>query len=469
MRFTALLLSGAVALSAACGDFTVPNVDAPNLDALEHDPTPSVILAATQGLFSGYRSSTTANLSTFAHFGREGYYIDVAQTSLTAFDVPLTPNDGAGWATTYQYVQLCNEIRRALDVVGSAMPDAQKEGIRGFVKTAEAYFLHGQIRAQDTLGIAIDTDHPRSDPLPPIVGKDAAFNFIVQRLDEAYTHLGNAGTTALGIQYPSGWTGFTTPATLQTFNRALKARVLIERNNYAGALAAVNSSFVSSGAAMSLGVYNSYSTASGDRTSPYFDPNGVSYVADSMLPREAQLQAGGAVDLRVSTKMAIMPVYRTHTRVTSNYRWTIYNTNSAPIPIIKNEELLLIRAEAEYNTGDPTNALNDINTVRQQSGGLPALAGFADQAAFDNELLYNRRYSLLMEYGHRWVDLRRFNRSALNPSGRLATDLEGPRAPVSGVYDMVFDRVPLPRAECDARSNQPSTACSQAPIYRVTK
>src|SRR6185295_18515520 len=151
MRLKASLLCGAVALSAACGDFTVPNVDSPNLDALETNPTPSVIVAATQGLFSGYRSSTTANLSTFAHYGREGYYIDVAQTSLTAFDVPLTPGGGAGWSTTYQYVLLCNKIRHAVDLVGPAMTDVQKEGIRGFVKTAEAYLLHGQLRAQDVL------------------------------------------------------------------------------------------------------------------------------------------------------------------------------------------------------------------------------------------------------------------------------------------------------------------------------
>jgi hypothetical protein len=456
MRFKTFLLCGAVAVSAACGDFNVPNSDAPSLDALQNNPTPSVILAAAQGLFAGYRANTTANLSTFAHYGREGYYIDVAQTSLVAFDVPLTPNDGAGWATTYQYVVLCNDIRHALDQVGSAMPDAQKEALRGFVKTAEAYFLHGQIRAQDSLGIAIDTDHPLSDPLPTIADRNASFNFIIQRLDEAFTHFNAAGSTAPGVQFPAGFAGFTTVAGLKQFNRALKARVLIERNDYAGALTAVNQSFINPASAMSLGVYNSYSTASGDLLNPFFDPNGVSYVADSMLPRQAQLRTGGAVDLRVTNKMVQMAVYRTHTRVTSNYRWIVYNNNSAPIPIIKNEELLLIRAEALYRTGDVANALNDINTVRQQSGGLTALAGFATSQAFDDELLYNRKYSLLFEYGHRWVDLRRFN--------RLLTDLQGPRGP----GDMIFNRVPLPRPECDARSNQPAAACSQAPVFRTT-
>jgi hypothetical protein len=424
---------------------------------LQTNPTPSVIESAAQGLFYGFRAATTANLSTFAHYGREGYYIDVAQTSLTAFDVPLTPNDGAGWATTYQYVKLCNAIYNAVNGVGASLTDAQKAAIIGFTKTAEAYFLHGQIRAQDSIGISTDTNHPLTDPLPAVARRADAFTFIVQRLDEAYTSLGNGGS-AFPFQITSGLAPFNTPATFQKFNRALKARVLIEQNDYPNALTAVGQSFIDTTAAMSLGAYNNYGTGSGDLINPFYDPNGVSYVADTMLPRQAQLQPSTAVDQRVTNKMVKMNVYRTHTRVTSNYRWIVYGTNTAPIPVIKNEELILIRAEAEYNTGNAAGALADINVVRGKSGGLAPLAGFATQQAFNDELLYNRKYSLLFEYGHRWVDLRRF--------GRLVSDLIGPRGP----GDLIFIRVPLPRPECDARNNTPTTfsACGQTPQFTTT-
>jgi hypothetical protein len=145
---------------------------------------------------------------------------------------------------------------------------------------------------------------------------------------------------------------------------------------------------------------------------------------------------------------------RKHTGVESGFRWTIYNTSTAPIPIIKNEELLLIRAEALWRTGDQAGALADINTVRTVSGGLAPLASIATDAAFDNELLYNRRYSLLLEFGHRWVDLRRFNR---------LTDLKGPRGP----GDLVFDKVPLPQSECDQRPDPKPTGCSQVSGFRT--
>jgi hypothetical protein len=139
----ALALAGTVIGTAACGDFEILNVDNPSLNALEDDPTPSIIYAATQGLLADFRSATTSNLSTFAHYGREGYYIDVAQTSLTAFDVPLTPGGGGGWSGTYQAVRLVNTILAGLDKVGSEIADPDKEAVRGFAKTLEAYVLHG--------------------------------------------------------------------------------------------------------------------------------------------------------------------------------------------------------------------------------------------------------------------------------------------------------------------------------------
>ena len=56
--------------------------------------------------------------------------------------------------------------------------------------------------------------------------------------------------------------------------------------------------------------------------------------------------------------------------------------NTAPIPIIKNEELILLRAEARYQSGDVAGALSDINVVRVSSGGLAPLTGFANATAF---------------------------------------------------------------------------------------
>jgi hypothetical protein len=62
------------------------------------------------------------------------------------------------------------------------------------------------------------------------------------------------------------------------------------------------------------------------------------------------------------------------------------------------------------------------------------------------ELLYNKRYSLLFEGGHRWIDMRRYNRVS-----QLPLDLPSHRR---------NDKFPFPNAECDARVPKPSSGCA---------
>ena len=75
------------------------------------------------------------------------------------------------------------------------------------------------------------------------------------------------------------------------------------------------------------------------------------------------------------------------------------------------------------STGDKPNAMVALHLVRTKSGGLAARDQPADDTAFVDALLYERRYSLLFE-GHRLIDVRRFNRQSelpieKGPSGTL--------------------------------------------------
>jgi hypothetical protein len=89
----------------------------------------------------------------------------------------------------------------------------------------------------------------------------------------------------------------------------------------------------------------------------------------------------------------------------------VFPTQISPLDIIRNEELILIAAEARVGTGDLAGALLDINAIRTRAGGLPELTAgsLADNTAYIDEILAQRRYSLFYE-GHRLVDLRRLNR-----------------------------------------------------------
>lgn len=450
------LVLGVAILMGSCenvtGTFEIPNQDEPNVGALERNPTRAIALATAQGLVEGFRSGTEVQVSNPAHFGREGYYVDPARTRLDEFDDPRTPAGGIGWNTAYSFIRTGHTLLDAVEKIAE-MPAAEREGVRGFAKTLEAYLLHTQIRTHGDFGIVVDTNRPLSEELAPIASESEAYDYIVARLDEAATHLGAAGGS-FAFQLPSGYAGFNTPATFLLFNRALKARVLNERGDYPGALVAVGQSFLAPEGDLDRGVYNNYSTASGDRTNPFFDPSGRSYVADTLMAVDAQRRGDGSPDLRLTEKTE-PGEYRSNTGVTSNLRWTIYNTNAAPIPIIRNEELILIRAEARLFTGDRAGAMADLNRIRTESGGLEPLAADPGEAALEDELLYNRRYSLVFEFGHRWVDLRRFDR---------LTELRGPR----GAGDLVFDKLPFPSQECDQRNQEP-LGCRQVDGFRTVQ
>ena len=103
-----------------------------------------------------------------------------------------------------------------------------------------------------------------------------------------------------------------------------------------------------------------------------------------------------------------------------------------------------MRAEANIGLGNRAAAIADLNFVRTNAGGLPPLA--ADFSGdLITEVLYDRRYSLFFEYGHRWVDARRYNRL-----GELRKQLPTHR---------VFPLVPIPVDECNQRSSAVPRGC----------
>ena len=197
-----------------------------------------------------------------------------------------------------------------------------------------------------------------------------------------------------------------------------------------------------------MGVYYAYSTASGEPTNPIAEPTSSNrFWVHPSIVTGAQLRANGDPDLRLTEK--VMDVGRTRdlNDLSSSYKPILYNSKSdptqadlgAPIPWINNEELLLLRAEIRWHTGDKSGAIQDIDRIRVNSGGLEptTLTAASSDDDFITELLYNRLYSLLWSQGTRWIDARRYNRL-----DRLPVDRPG---------DSVFDDMIVPANECAAR------------------
>jgi hypothetical protein len=445
-----LLFAAACASVVACQSADIANFNSPNTSQLEGSPNAATVNTTVAGVIAGSRSGAGTWASTLGIFGREIMNLDGAEPRnvLALLIGPLEPGGfgtDAGWSNSYRNLRTAYTI---LDVV-DAVPDytaAQKSGVKGFVKTFMALEYMNQLRVRDTFGLVFDVS---KDPTVQgaFITREEAYTKTAALFDEARTDLAAAGT-AFPFTLTTGFTGFNTPANFVRVNRGLKARLEVYRGRWADALTALNESFVSTAAGttagFATGVYHVYSTASGDATNPLFDPAPRAIVAVPEFLTEARLRTDGSRDLRATTKAVVGTVNLATQGISSNVRPIVYPTNVTSIPIIRNEELILLRAEAYLGLGNRAAAIADLNFVRTNAGGLSALAAdFSGDLV--TELLYDRRYSLFFEYGHRWVDSRRYNRL-----GDLRKQLPSHR---------IFPLVPIPVDECNQRLAAPPKGC----------
>ena len=442
---TAIAACAALTVPAACSeeDFLVPDYNNPGIEDLINNPTRASVAAAATGILVLARDEfddRNGYVSLLGILGRESYNFDGADPRFVTemLETPLNPSSpafgGNLWSERYRNLRTGTLLLGVLDPL-TFLTEQEKEAIRGFVKTIQAHELLLVVNTRDVNGVALDLERdPQATPAP-LSTKEEGLARVSSLLDEGLSHLQAAGST-FPFPLSSGFDGFDTPATFARFNRALEARVEVYRGNHSAALTALQASFiVRDPAQLDLGVYHSFGTASGDAVNELFDPGeSPDILAHPAIVADAALQPNGELDRRVLEKIRTVGPQTTRD-ITTDKAFTIYNDRSAPIPIIRNEELILLRAEALIATGNPAAALEDINFIRVNSGGLAPLTSAA-QATID-EVLRQRRYSLMFEGGHRWIDLRRLNR--LN---QLELDLPTHRRNAA---------FPIPEAECLAR------------------
>ncbi|HEU4552821.1 MAG TPA: RagB/SusD family nutrient uptake outer membrane protein [Chitinophaga sp.] len=415
-----LLLAGFTAMLAACQKGEIPNLNTPQVDAITRNPTKEELNNLVTGAESGMRFTLNTYYDAVGIVGREIYRFAGSEPRFTSEllgggSSTLDNNTfyiTNPWAARYRVVRQCNILLQAA-ANSSFITDAQRKAYLGFAKTIMAYQLLLNLNMTDANGIRIsvqDFEKPG-----PIVARNIALDSIAQMLED-----GKADFTGSAVLFPlsSGFTGFNDAAGLLRFNRALAARVAVYRQQWAQALAALNESFFDLNGSLTTGVYHTFGTGSGDQLNPCFFAQNVtgevrvahpSYAAD-ITPGDDRIQ-----------KATLRTAAASQNGLSSNRDVWIYTSNTAPIPIIRNEELILIYAEAKIQTNAFPDAVVALNRIRTAHNVAP-YAGAVTQAALIDEMLRQRRYSLFYE-GHRWIDLRRYNRLNTLPLDRPGDDV----------------------------------------------
>jgi len=464
------IAAGALFLGGCNLDITNPNSPTP-AQALANPRTATTQMIV--GVLATYRDNRAVQIRAFGSFGRETYYMFLTDGRFitgpyrnwrqnNAFEA------GTQWAVRYQNYRNAYEAMKIISATPTGPPTptsltgAEKAGALGVLKTFIALDMLHTIEARGAIGAVVDMVDDQNAVLA-MVSQDSVYGWITALLDDAKGNLDAAGTT---FYFPmhSGFSAFgvaaNRPAGFGQLNRAIKARVEVKRGSlgcgapcYNDALTALGQTWIADLTATNRdnGVYVIYSTATGDLL------NGASFTGDRNYYVHPSIDSipGVALDDRYRRKVALSTSAcgtnytspQTEVNVTATHRACTYPTNVTPTPIVRNEELVLLRAEAEWFTASQSAALTDLAAVRAASGAtnggtaVVKVASPTNDVQFEDELLLQRTLSLYQE-GQRWLDYRRFGK--LGELGTLGQD-------VAANFTVAPYSV-LPSQECDARS-----------------
>ena len=317
------------------------------------------------------------------------------------------------YAGRYRTIKAANLLLEALENTTAPLTDAEKAGYRGFAKTMQAYEYHLALNLQYENGIRTDVSDPSN--LGPFVSYDEALSFIAGLLDEANTELSSAGD-AFRFNLTDAFANFNTPASFASFNRGLAARIALYQGDNSAALSLLGDSFMDMSGDMSAGPARYYVNAAGDQPNPLYRVPGNS---DGIIAHPSWVSLVSGTDDARASKIASRESISLD-GLSGDHDVLVFGSLNDNVTFMNNEELILISAEANVGS-DNAAAIEAIDAVRS-ANNLSAYAGGNSDEELMDEILLQRQLSLF-GLGHRWVDMRRWNRLDEIPVDRDGDDV----------------------------------------------
>lgn len=405
------LLCGLAITSCEIEQVNDPNN--PSLGSVTQDASKAELQALVTGLETRHRGYYGSATQMFGAFGRETWAFFASDPRFTddwlATGITETYPDffaSAGtYVTPYLAVKQANVLEAAA-ASSSSLTTEEANGYSGFAKTIEGFQLLWPLLQQGSNGIRVDVEEPLNPG--PILGFDQALAAIRVILDEGAAELRNAD---ISFTLTEGFAGFTTAEDMLKFNRAVAAKAAMYAEDWTAMETALGESYLTPGGDLDFGPAHPYGNAP-DVNNPLFYPfdrptNTI------LIVHPAMIEDAEAGDTRLNKFAERTNTLTTQTSngvtlngVYQDARWSGPTDN---IPYLRNEELILMWAEAKAQLDKTSEAVDAINIIRN-AAGLADYAGGTAKEDLIEEILEQRRYSLWSEAGQRWLDLRRYDR-----------------------------------------------------------
>lgn len=429
-NFLRLFVFTLLVVNTSCSFDEVVDPNGPSVDGVLSGASKGQLNELVVGIESTLRDGIATETTASGTMARELYLFDADPRNT----IDLLGKDGIGldnnsFYSTSQWIGSYRCMKNAnLLIEGASNTDAvnaqEQAGYLGFAKTVIAYELIQMVKSYD--GARIDISDPEN--LGPIEDAETVLTFVRSILDEANGDLANAGSS-FPFSLSSGFSDFDTPSSFAQFNRAVAGMAAVYDGDGAAALTALNNSFLDLNGDLLKGPKHIFGLGGGDQSNGLFKVDGEN--GDQIIVHDSWINDAEAGDTRVTTKTNQRPNPQAQDGLNGVNETDLYATNTSPIDILRNEELILLFAEANILSSSLQDAVDAINVVRN-AADLPDYAGAITEDALISEMLNQRRYSLWAE-NHRMYDLRRYG---------LSNSL-----PIDRAGDQVFNTLPVPLSE----------------------
>lgn len=487
---TAALGLAALAGATACKDTVVPNFRSPQINP----GSPSGIQFLATGVINASRNDMGQVILSLGSFDRDmGVFTSTDQRFITEWmgngtAIPNSDFYGAGaWANEFRAANDAQFIINQLPSVAPAYSASDASLIAGMMKTLEAYNMLLVAETRDTLGVPVfGFAAPTTAPAPILCTKDV-WAGIVAMLDSAETEL-DAGTPGpLPLVLPPGYTSVagagpsTTAGSFGGLNRALAAYANLQLA-YAvarspggtpatpttpgapsvAALTAADSAlhhtFLFDSTALTqpvagdftdpLAVYHNFSGTSGDLVNQVTFAVGqvtTVFVLDTVATEFGTDKRANKLMINATAPNA--PCVGCNDIAKNQVTVNFYTTPSSPVPIIRNEELVLIEAMVQLGMGNFANAVAALNAVHVKVGGGAPLVNPGTYVGVRDLVLHELRLSNIGEPGaERLLAIRNYG-------------LEAQQTTTWGAVDTHATVLPIPIDEAGPRNGNIAYSC----------
>jgi hypothetical protein len=365
--------------------------------------------------------------------GGTGFLFDLYRNELSVTTAPDS------WTLFYPLIYYANAAVEGLNA-STSLTSSVKQQLLGEVKFMRAFYYFYLVNLYGEVPLILTTDYKKTELMSRTPASDV-WRQIKTDLLEAKDLLNPnyvgadviTGSATTDRIRPNKWTA-----------AALLARVYLYMGDYASAetqsteiinstslytLSSVNNVFIKNPTINKEGIWEIQPITTGWNTNdarvfvlPATGPNSGTYpvylnkrLVYSFEPNDARY-----INWIKGIKVGVDSFYYAY-----KYKSAKLNDPITEYTVVfRLAEQYLIRAEARAIQNKFQQAIDDVNTIRLQHGGLTApLATPTTQSQALNAILHERRVELFCEWGHRWLDLKRTN--TVDDMMSLETPLKG--------------------------------------------